>query len=147
MTLGTMVTQKEKFKMASMGHCSSSERTPPSFISATDTTFSSPPSSQPSPFGLIANSTKASINEMQEAEKKAQFAMLSDWDHLTSSEYRAVELASGLDLFCVDSLLVNGKGSVNCQSQALLNALTPPPLLALLNGATVSDRGYVLPSF
>ena len=81
---------------------------------------------------------------MQNAEKKAQFALLSDWDHLTSSEYRAVEEASGLDLFCVDSLLINGKGAVNCQPQELLNALTPPPLLKLLNGATVSDRGYVL---
>ena len=142
-----MVTQKEKFKTASMGHYSSGEKKTPRFISESDTTYSSPPASQPSPFGLIANSTESSINEMKEAEKKAQFAMLSDWDHLTSSEYRAVEVASGLDLFCVDSLLVNGKGSVNCQSQALLNALTPPPLLALLNGATVSDRGYVQPRF
>ena len=81
---------------------------------------------------------------MKQAEKKAQFALLSDWDHLTSSEYRAVEVDSGLDLFCVDSLLINGKGSVNCQPQELLNALTPPPLLKLLNGSTVSDRGYVL---
>ena len=81
---------------------------------------------------------------MQKAESKAQFALLSDWDHLTSSEYRDAELASGLDLFCVDSLLINGKGAVNCQSQELLNSLTPPPLLQLLNGATVSDRGYVL---
>lgn len=108
------------------------------------TTYSSPPKNQPSPFGLIANSTEASIAAMQKAEKKARFALLSDWDHLTSSEYRAAELASGLDLFCVDSLLINGKGAVNCQPQELLNALTPPPLLKLLNGSTVSDRGYVL---
>lgn len=78
---------------------------------------------------------------MQQAQEKAQFAMLSDWDHLTSSEYRAVVQASGLDLFCVDSMLINGKGAVNCQPQALLNALTPPPLAHLLNGSTVSDRG------
>ena len=84
---------------------------------------------------------------MQNAEKKAQFAMLSDWDHLTSSEYRDVEVASGLDLFCVDSLLINGKGAVNCQPQAVLNALTPPPLLLLLNGSTVSDRGSVFSKF
>ena len=80
---------------------------------------------------------------MKKAEKKAQFALLSDWDHLTSSEYRAIEVDSGLDLFCVDSLLINGKGAVNCQSQKLLNSLTPPPLLQLLNGSTISDRGYV----
>lgn len=108
--------------------------------------FITPPSSQPSPFALIANSSSASIAAMQKAEKKAQFAMLSDWDHLTSEEYRDAELASGLDLFCVDSLLVNGKGAVNCQPQALLNALTPPPLLHLLNGSTVSDRGCTPPT-
>ncbi|KAL9076199.1 MAG: hypothetical protein Q9161_001246 [Pseudevernia consocians] len=83
---------------------------------------------------------------MQSAEKKAQFAMLSDWDHLTSEEYRAVEVASALDLFCVDSLLINGKGAVNCQPQEVLNALTPPPLLHLLNGSFVSDRGCTPPS-
>ena len=82
---------------------------------------------------------------MKNAEKKARFALLSDWDHLTSSEYRAVEESTGLDLFCVDSLLVNGKGAVNCQPQEVLNALTPPPLLHLLNGSTVSDRGCVSP--
>lgn len=41
----------------------------------------------------------------------------------------------------MDSLLINGKGSVNCQDQSLLNKLTPPPLLKLLNGSFVSDKG------
>ena len=47
---------------------------------------------------------------------------------------------------CVDSLLINGKGSVNCQPQSLLNQLTPPPLLKILNGSTVSDKGCTPPS-
>ena len=47
---------------------------------------------------------------------------------------------------CLDSLLVNGKGSVNCQPQALLNNLTLPPLLKLLNGSFVSDRGCTPPT-
>lgn len=136
-----MVTHKEKFKTVSMGQSSSSKEITPSFIVESLHKTSRPPPSQPSPFGLITNSSQADIAAMQKAEKKAQFAMLSDWDHLTSSEYRSVEEASGLDLFCVDSLLINGKGAVNCQPQVLLNALTPPPLLKLLNGATVSDRG------
>lgn len=141
MALGTMVTHKEKSKMVSMGQYTL--RKAPTQITrfVTHITRHRPPPSQPSPFGLIANSTSESVAAMQKAEKKAQFALLSDWDHLTSSEYRAVEEASGLDLFCVDSLLINGKGAVNCQPQALLNALTPPPLLKLLNGSTVSDRG------
>lgn len=141
MVSGITVTRKEKSKMVSMGRYTLRKSIAEVEGLATHITRSRPPSSQPSPFGLIANSTSASITAMQNAEKRAQFALLSDWDHLTSSEYRAVEEASGLDLFCVDSLLINGKGAVNCQPQALLNALTPPPLLHLLNGSTVSDRG------
>ena len=43
-------------------------------------------------------------------------------------------------------MLVNGKGSVNCQPQALLNNLTLAPLLKLLNGSFVSDRGCTPPT-
>ena len=43
-------------------------------------------------------------------------------------------------------MLINGKGSVNCQPQSLLNSLTPPPLLKLLNGSFVSDRGCTPPT-
>lgn len=43
-------------------------------------------------------------------------------------------------------MLINGKGSVNCQPQSLLNKLTPPPLLKLLNGSFISDKGCTPPS-
>ena len=43
-------------------------------------------------------------------------------------------------------MLINGKGAVNCQPQDVLNKLTPPPLLKLLNGSFVSDRGCTPPT-
>ena len=35
---------------------------------------------------------------MQRADRDPTLVMLSDWDHLTSEEYQAVERASNLDL-------------------------------------------------
>ena len=45
----------------------------------------------------------------------------------------------------MDSLLVNGKGGVNCQTQKFLTSLLNPNLLAILrkSNLTVSDKGYV----
>ena len=39
---------------------------------------------------------------------------------------------------------MNGKGSVNCQDQHLLDQLTSAPLKHLLGSSTVTDKGYVL---
>ena len=49
------------------------------------------------PFHLISNDTKA-IKAMKLAELKPQLAMLSDWDHLTSEEYFAAQVKTGLDI-------------------------------------------------
>lgn len=62
---------------------------------------------EPSPLGFIANGT-CDLTALKRAQSKAQFGFLSDWHHLTSSKYPDVETTSGLDLFCVDSLLING---------------------------------------
>ncbi|KAK3174762.1 hypothetical protein OEA41_002008 [Lepraria neglecta] len=83
---------------------------------------------------------------MRMAEASPKPMLLSDWSHLTSDQYMAAEKATGYDLFCVDSMLINGKGSVNCQSQGTLNQLTSPPLKHLLNGSTVTDRGCTPPT-
>ncbi|KAL8822659.1 MAG: hypothetical protein Q9191_006609 [Dirinaria sp. TL-2023a] len=103
-----------------------------------------PPPNAPQPFSQFANGSQ-DLAAMKKADETPRLVMLSDWDHLTSDEYLAAEQASNLDTFCVDSMLVNGKGSVNCQPQSLLNNLTLPPLLQLLNGSFVSDRGCTPP--
>ena len=95
---------------------------------------------------------------MKKAEASAKPVAVSDWTHLTSDEFLAAEEATGYDILwgllatfllakssqcssCVDAILINGKGSINCQSQQTLNQLTAPPLKKLLNGSTVTDRG------
>jgi hypothetical protein len=47
----------------------------------------SPGPDVPQPFHLISNNTQ-DIEAMQRAEKNPQLVILSDWDHLTSSEYQ-----------------------------------------------------------
>ena len=101
-----------------------------------------PSSSEPKPFGLITNSS-SDLAAIEKAAGDPQVVMLSDWTKFTSAEYLAVEKAANLDVFCVDSILMNGKGSVNCQPQSLLNELTNPNLAMLLKATnqSVSDKG------
>ena len=56
-----------------------------------------PASSEPSPFTFIAQNSD-SLAAMKRAEANPRFAMLSDWDHLTSGEYMNAEQVSGLDI-------------------------------------------------
>lgn len=120
-----------------------------------------PSPSEPSPFSMIANRT-GSLAAMSRAEKNPKIVLISDWDKYTSAQYSAAEQASNLDLLyakrppilcfpaktdvnnsCVDSILVNGKGAVNCQPQSFLNSLINPNLGHLLaaSNLTVSDKG------
>ncbi|MCJ1286312.1 hypothetical protein MMC26_005657 [Xylographa opegraphella] len=101
-----------------------------------------PASSEPSPFSTIDSDFK-SVAAMKRAEANPNVVLISDWDKFTSAQYTAAEQASNLDLFCVDSILVNGKGAVNCQPQSLLNSLVNPNLGHLLMAAnlTVTDKG------
>jgi hypothetical protein len=83
------------------------------------------------PWKLISNDTKAQA-AMQNAFNNPEMVVLSDWTHMTSQEIRDVSVAANIDPFCTDSVLVNGKGSVNCQPSSLIESLIPPPVLALL---------------
>lgn len=42
---------------------------------------------------------------------------------------------------CGDSILINGKGAVNCPGVPFLMSLVPPPVLPLLLGANLTDKG------
>ncbi|KAI9733982.1 MAG: hypothetical protein M1834_002639 [Cirrosporium novae-zelandiae] len=105
-----------------------------------------PPQSEPRPFSTIMNDNdNETLEAMISAEENPTILMLSDWDHLTFDEYLAAEADSGADLTCVDSILVNGQGSVNCQSIDTLESLLSAPLKSLLNGTNVTDRGCTPP--
>lgn len=94
------------------------------------------------PFHLIA---PAEVNLLEEAEADVAPLILSDWRHRTSEETWHDQLASGIEsAICMDSLLVNGKGSVDCWSRKDIDAFTRPDIVPLLqaNGLQLTDKGY-----
>ena len=52
--------------------------------------------------------------------------------------YLATNLDNGR---CLDSILINGKGAVNCQTAQALQSFETPPMKALLNGSQLTDKG------
>lgn len=54
---------------------------------------------------------------MMRAEQDPKLIVLSDWTHVTSSTMIAFSQKTNLDIPCSNSLLVNGKGSVNCMTR------------------------------
>ena len=73
------------------------------------------------------------------AERSTQPVFLSDWTLLTSQETWDAEEATGLDAFCVNAMLINGKGSVQCLGQDRINELTTPAMQGILQNHTLTD--------
>ncbi|RFU31991.1 hypothetical protein B7463_g4366, partial [Scytalidium lignicola] len=92
------------------------------------------------PFGLISSDSGQKA-AMKKAFNNPNMMMITDWSHFTSQEIRDISVSANIDPFCMDSILINGKGSVNCQDVAFLQTLIPPPLVPLLNGLPYSDKG------
>lgn len=100
--------------------------------------YIAPASSQERPFNSITtNSTE--LQAILEAEKNTSPVILSDWKILTSEQVWAAEEASGVDAYCANALLVNGKGSIHCFSRAEINKLTTPVQHFLLKNETLTD--------
>lgn len=76
---------------------------------------------------------------MINAEENTSPLLLSDWRLLTSEQIWDAEEASGVDAFCANALLINGKGSVTCFSQDEINALTTPAQKGALGNETLTD--------
>lgn len=53
-----------------------------------------------------------------------------------------ISISQLIDTSCMDSVLFNGKGAVNCQSQSFLESLIGPALASLLDGSKLTDKGY-----
>ncbi|KAI9762128.1 MAG: hypothetical protein M4579_000608 [Chaenotheca gracillima] len=94
----------------------------------------------PSPFHLITNDTR-DLRDIKRAEANPNLLLFSDWNHLTSWEYFDAEVLSGVDNFCMDSILTNGKGSVFCPGQEFLVSLETPYIIGALNHTNVTDKG------
>ncbi len=99
-----------------------------------------PSPNEPTAFGAISNST-ADIQAMRRAENHPTPLMVSDWSHFTSEEFDNIQTSAGIDDFCIDSILINGKGSEICLPQDEINQLTNPVLAPILNGSTLTAKG------
>ncbi|RHZ59020.1 multicopper oxidase [Aspergillus thermomutatus] len=97
------------------------------------------------PFWLITNCT-SEVEAMRRAEERTIPVLLSDWRQLTSEELWHVEKASGQDAFCVNALLVNGKGSVQCLDRRTLDQYASAAKWAFLGNSSLTDIGCVPPT-
>ncbi|KAK9446178.1 laccase [Metarhizium brunneum] len=86
---------------------------------------------------------KEDIKAMENAAHDPEYLVVSDWSQYTSEEYWKISTDSGLLVFCLDSILVNGKGEVYCPGQKFLQAELAPGLVedAFPPGTEVSDKG------
>lgn len=68
----------------------------------------SPPHGEPSPFSLISDS-KTDIAAMEAAELAPHPLLVSDWKAISFDDVYAMEVASGVDITCPDTNIINGK--------------------------------------
>ncbi|KAL1970786.1 hypothetical protein VTN77DRAFT_2620 [Rasamsonia byssochlamydoides] len=94
----------------------------------------------PTPFHLISNDPE-DLEAMHRTERDPRLVVLSDWEHLTSEEYFNLQKISGLDIFCVDSILINGKGAVHCPSADELYSYETPYLKGAIDNLNLTDKG------
>ncbi|KAK3365614.1 Cupredoxin [Lasiosphaeria ovina] len=97
-----------------------------------------PKKSRPAPFSLVSKDAKA-LAAIQKAAANPKPLMLSDYRHTVSDDTNAIQQASGIELTCLDSILLNGKGNVNCWSAQKIASLLGPDQLAFLQLANVSS--------
>ncbi|KAK1756796.1 multicopper oxidase [Echria macrotheca] len=72
-----------------------------------------PKKSRATPFSKITTDA-AELKAITDAAAKPYPLILSDWRHRTAEDIIAITHAANMELPCFDSILFNGKGSVNC---------------------------------
>ncbi|CAK7201482.1 hypothetical protein SEUCBS139899_004187 [Sporothrix eucalyptigena] len=95
------------------------------------------------PFRLIASCSEET-NAMLAAEAASRPLVLSDFRHVTSTEGWDIEIAAGIETPCYDAIIINGKGRVECWSEAKRQALLTPSqaeILALGNETSLTAKG------
>ena len=105
-----------------------------------------PKKSRPTPFSLISKDPKT-LSAISKAVANVKPLVLSDWRNFNSDEVYGIEAAANMEVPCYDSLLINGKGKVNCWSpEKIASSITPAQQQLLkLGGATaMTAKAYVL---
>ncbi|UNI24279.1 hypothetical protein JDV02_010038 [Purpureocillium takamizusanense] len=103
--------------------------------------FIRPKPESPTPFHLIPGLPKSEIRAMRAAANDPTMLVLSEWTNYTSWDYMKAQEDSELDIFCMDSLLINGKGSLFCPPIEELFAVTPPNIANVILPGYVNDKG------
>lgn len=102
-----------------------------------------PKSGAPRPFSKISKDA-AAVRAMKQAEANVKPLVLSDHRHVTSTEGWDITVASGLETPCYDSILINGKGRVDCWSHEKIASLYTPEqrlFLQLGNATSFTAKG------
>jgi FtsP/CotA-like multicopper oxidase with cupredoxin domain len=97
----------------------------------------------PKPFDMICD---AEPEDLEDAEANVQSVILTDWRHRTSDLTWSDQVASGFEsAICMDSLLINGKGAVDCWAQEDIDGSVDQSILPLMNrnGLKLTKKGYV----
>jgi len=104
-----------------------------------------PKKDRPSPFSLISKD-QSTLSAINKAVAEIKPLLLSDWRNIPSARAEEFQIASGMDVPCYDSLLINGKGKVDCWSADKLASLlsaTQQQLLKAANATALTAKGYV----
>jgi len=80
-----------------------------------------PSSSRARPFEQLATSNGDLVKLLQ-AERDATPVLLTDWTHELSDAIYSQYFETGAFPFCVDSILANGYGKVECLPESILQA-------------------------
>ncbi|GLB06357.1 hypothetical protein AtubIFM57258_001660 [Aspergillus tubingensis] len=98
------------------------------------------------PFHLISGSDADEQQAMLAAEKNTRPVLISDWRAFSSHDILQIQTESGVEAYCANSVLINGKGSVICPSQEHINAATTPQQKQILGNLTLTDMGCLPPT-
>lgn len=99
-----------------------------------------PAEGAPRPFSKISGDAEA----MKRAEADVRPLVLSDHRHVTSERGWDINVASGMETPCYDSILINGKGRVDCWApEKIASLLTAEQrmFLKLGNGTAFTAKG------
>lgn len=99
---------------------------------------------EPNPFHLIADDEET-LHAIAKAVKHVKPIVVSDFVHLTSNDKWDMTVAAGIEDSCYDSILINGKGRVECLPQdvidANLNEIQKSYLSLVPGSSGFSDKG------
>ncbi|KAK6074963.1 multicopper oxidase [Seiridium cupressi] len=100
------------------------------------------------PYSLITQDP-VSLHAIEQAEKQRVPMLLSDWRHIISDTEWEISQQSRIEHICFDSIVVNGKGNVNCLTPDQMAPLILPEqaaLLQLVNGSQLTDKACIPPA-